>query len=181
MITKEKREELLKQKGLVLWFTGLSGAGKSTIAEALSEELHEMKKLCYVLDGDVLRTGLNSDLGLTPEDRDENIRRTYQVASLFADAGVIVICATISPYTKARRDAREKAGDGFVEVFINCPVSECILRDPKGLYKRFNNGEFLGMTGIDAPYQIPENPELILNTHENDVESCVKKIIEYIF
>ena len=159
-VTRERREEVNGQKGIVLWFTGLSGSGKSTIANALDDELNILGKKTYILDGDNIRMGLNKDLSFTPEDRKENIRRISEVAKLFADSGTIVLTAFISPYISDRQSARELIGDDFVEIFINTPLTECIKRDPKGLYKKALSGEIKGFTGIDAPYEDPQNPEI---------------------
>jgi len=177
MIERKHREESLGQKGLVIWFTGLSGAGKSTIASALEEALYAKGRKAYILDGDVLRRGINKDLGLSPEDRSENIRRASEIAALFADAGLICICAFISPYNEDRIAARKVAGDNFLEIFVKCTLEECRRRDPKGLYARFDRGEFVGMTGIDAPYEAPTYPDLIVDTDKSDVASCVEKIL----
>ena len=151
--------------GCVIWLTGLSGSGKSTIARAFQRRMVRAGRLVTVLDGDVLRRGLTSDLGFSPADRDENIRRAGEVAALFADAGAIVVAAFISPYRAARRRARRAAGPGqFVEVFVDTPLAECERRDPKGLYRRARAGEVAEFTGIDAPYEPPESPELVLAT-----------------
>ena len=149
----------------VIWLTGLSGAGKSTIAQALAQALKDRELQTYILDGDVLRTGLNQDLGFSEEDRIENIRRTAQVAKLMVDANLIVIAALISPYARDRSSARALFKKGqFVEVFISTPVELCIQRDPKGLYAKALKGEIKGFTGIDAPYEVPTEPELTLQT-----------------
>ena len=163
--------------GSVVWLTGLSGSGKTTLAQGLKERLDEMDIQCYVLDGDVLRRGLCSDLGLSPEDRNENIRRTSEVAALLADAGLVAICAFISPYTKGRAEARSRTDRPFLEVHVKCSIEECKRRDPKGLYARFDAGEFTGMTGIDAPYEEPSNPELVVDTGSCDVESCLDALV----
>lgn len=180
MVERRQREKSLGQKGLVIWFTGLSGSGKSTIALALEESLYLKGYKTYVLDGDVLRRGVNKDLGLSPEDRSENIRRVSEIAALFADAGIICICAFISPYTKDREKAREVSGSSFLEVFIKCTLEECQRRDPKGLYARFRQGEFTGMTGIDSPYEEPSSPDLIVDTNVNNITNCVEKILKKI-
>jgi len=180
-VKREDRERLLGQKGVVIWFTGLSGSGKSTLAYAVEEKLHEMGYLTYVLDGDNIRHGLNSDLGFSPEDREENIRRVGEVAKLFADAGVIVMTAFISPYRKDRRRARRLMDGGrFVEVYCKCKLEVCERRDPKGLYRRAKVGEIDEFTGVSAPYEEPERPEIVVETDKQSVEECVEKIIKYL-
>ena len=157
----------------VLWFTGLSGAGKSTLAMALEQRLFDEGYQVYVLDGDNVRTGLNANLGFSPEDRAENIRRVGEVAALLSDAGLIVITAFISPYRADRDRAREAGGDAFREIYIKADVETCESRDPKGLYKRARAGEITDFTGISAPYEEPANPELVIDTSNGDVDSCV--------
>jgi len=180
-VKREDRERLLGQKGVVIWFTGLSGSGKSTLAYAVEEKLHKMGYLTYVLDGDNIRHGLNSDLGFSPEDREENIRRVGEVAKLFADAGVIVMTAFISPYRKDRRRARRLMDEGrFVEVYCKCGLEVCAKRDPKGLYKKAKAGEIDQFTGVSAPYEEPERPEIVVETDRQSVEECVEKIIQYL-
>ena len=180
-ITQEDREAALGQRGCVIWLTGLSGSGKSTIACALEKRLTQQKSLCYVLDGDNIRHGLNKDLGFSAEDRVENIRRIGEVAALFTQVGVIAIAAFISPYRDGRRSARLAAGEGrFVEVFLDTPLQECERRDPKGLYKKARAGEISNMTGIDAPYEAPETPELVLRTEQLDLGECVQRILAYL-
>ena len=180
-VKREDRERLLGQKGVVIWFTGLSGSGKSTLAYAVEEKLHKMGYLTYVLDGDNIRHGLNSDLGFSPEDREENIRRVGEVAKLFADAGVIVMTAFISPYRKDRRRARRLMDEGrFVEVYCKCGLEVCERRDPKGLYKKAKAGEIDQFTGVSAPYEEPERPEIVVETDKQSVEECVEKIIQYL-
>jgi len=161
-VTRDRREQVNGQKGMVLWFTGLSGSGKSTIANALDDELNKLGKKTYILDGDNIRMGLNKDLSFSPEDRKENIRRISEVAKLFADSGTIVLTAFISPYILDRQAARDLIGEDFNEVFIDADVEECIKRDPKGLYKKALAGEIKGFTGIDAPYEKPTNAEIII-------------------
>jgi adenylylsulfate kinase len=177
-MTQKEREQLDGQQGILLRITGLSVSGKSTIASALQKRLHEEGKLVYVLDGDNIRHGLNSDLGFSPGDRVENIRRLGEVAKLFIDAGVIVISSFISPYKKDRDAVRTKLGDRFVEVYVKCDIEECEKRDPKGLYKRARAGEIAEFTGISAPYEEPECPEVIIDSGKTDVATCVQKIYE---
>jgi len=177
-VVREERENLLRQRGVVLWFTGLSGCGKSTVANEVANKLHNMGKLTYVLDGDNIRHGLNRDLGFSPEDRDENIRRISEVACLFADAGVITMTAFISPYRKLRNFCREKAGEGrFIEVYTKASLETCEKRDPKGLYEKARQGLIKDFTGINAPYEEPENPELIVDTDKYNVEESAEIVI----
>jgi len=159
-VSREQREQISGHKGKVLWFTGLSGSGKSTLANSLDEKLNSKKYNTYILDGDNVRMGLNKDLGFAPEDRKENIRRISEVAKLFADSGKIVMTAFISPYSKDRDEARKLIGNDFVEIYVNTSLDQCIERDPKGLYKKALNGDIKGFTGIDAPYEEPQNPEI---------------------
>lgn len=177
----EDRCNNLGQKGMVLWFTGLSASGKSTIAVELEKALIEYGKAVYRLDGDNVRHGLNSDLGFSPEDRNENIRRIAEVAALFKDAGVITLSSFISPYQEARDFARERAGENyFKEIYVKADVETCAKRDPKGLYEQAMNGEIDNFTGISAPYEEPENPDLVLDTRKLTVEECVKNVLELI-
>tara|TARA_B100000575_G_C23118602_1_gene646987 strand:+ start:536 stop:1108 length:573 start_codon:yes stop_codon:yes gene_type:complete len=177
-VSREKREHICGHKGKVLWFTGLSGSGKSTLANALDEKLNYSKYNTYILDGDNIRMGLNKDLGFSPEDRKENIRRISEVAKLFADSGKVVMTAFISPYTDDRNKARKLIGNDFIEIFVNTPLEECIERDPKGLYKKAINGEIRGFTGIDAPYEEPQNAEIEIKnmTIEKSVEHIINKL-----
>ena len=178
-VTRQEREKLLNQKGVILWFTGLSGCGKSTIANEVANKLNQMGKLTYVLDGDNIRHGLNKDLGFSPEDRDENIRRISEVACLFADSGVITITAFISPYKKLRGFCRELAGKGrFLEIFTKASLETCEKRDPKGLYKKARQGIIKNLTGLDAPYEEPENPEIIVDTDKNDIEQSTEIVLK---
>lgn len=178
LVSRAKREQICGHKGKVLWFTGLPGSGKSTLANALDKRLNSKKYSTYILDGDNVRMGLNSDLGFSPEDREENIRRIGEVAKLFLDSGKIVMTAFISPYTKDRANARKLIGNDFIEIFVNTSLKECIERDPKGLYKKALNGEIQGFTGIDAPYQQPEHADIeIRNMSVNDaVDFIIKKL-----
>jgi adenylylsulfate kinase len=178
-VSREGRESLLKQKGVVLWFTGLSGSGKSTIANEVAYKLHSMGHLSYVLDGDNIRHGLNKDLGFSPEDRKENIRRISEVASLFADAGLITITAFISPYSLDRNYCRELVGKGrFLEIYTKATIETCEKRDTKGLYKKAREGIIKDFTGINAPYEEPENPELLLDTDKETIEESVEKVMK---
>jgi len=173
-VTVADRQKLLGQRGCVVWLTGLSGSGKSTIARALEAALTADGRLAYVLDGDNVRHGLNSDLGFSPDDRDENIRRLGEVAALLADAGVVTITAFISPYRAGRDRARAAVGDDrFVEVFVDAPLDACRQRDPKGLYKKAQSGDIQQFTGIDAPYEPPATkglfgPEELLEIRVED-------------
>ncbi|NQU58388.1 MAG: adenylyl-sulfate kinase [Rhodospirillales bacterium] len=167
-------------RGGVLWLTGLSGSGKSTLAMELEQVLHYGGYQVYVLDGDNVRGGLNADLGFSPHDRAENIRRIGEVAALFADAGVIVITAFISPYREDRELARSAGKDQFHEVFIEADLDTCEQRDPKGLYKKARRGEIPEFTGISAPYEAPVNPALTLNTSELSVQAGLDVLLEYI-
>lgn len=178
-----REERLLKygHKSGVVWFTGLSASGKSTIAHNLERVLFEKGIKTYSLDGDNIRHGLNSDLGFSPEDRKENLRRIAEVARLFVDAGVMVLAAFISPYKKDREFVRSRFNEGeFIEVYVRCPIEVCEQRDPKGQYKKARAGIIKGYTGVDAPYEEPENPELILDTSKLSVEESVKIIYQYL-
>ncbi len=177
-VTDKDREKLLGQKGVVLGFTGLSGSGKSTIANEVAYCLHKMGKLAYVLDGDNIRHGLNKNLGFSQEDRDENIRRISEVSKLFADAGIITCTAFISPYKKMRNFCREIVGHTrFFEVYCKASLKTCESRDPKGLYKKAREGTIKEFTGISAPYEEPENPEIIIDTDKHDINESVELII----
>ena len=182
-ITQGQRALQTGHRGAVVWFTGLSGAGKSTIAQALERELFSRAMHTYVLDGDNIRHGLNSNLGFSPEDRVENIRRVSEVAKLMADSGVVVITAFISPYLMDRRRAREIALEGnaeFVEVFVEAPLEVCEARDPKSLYKKARAGEIKEFTGIDAPYEAPEDPEIVVRTDQQTIDESVATILEHL-
>jgi adenylylsulfate kinase len=180
-ITKLDRERLIQQKGVVIWFTGLSSSGKSTIARAVEERLFEGGHLSYVLDGDNIRHGLNKNLGFSPEDREENIRRIGEVAKLFADAGIITMTAFISPYRKDRDLNRGLLQEGeFIEVFVKVSLDVAEKRDPKGLYKKARNGEIKEFTGISAPYEEPLNPELTLDTDKLTLMQCQDEVIRFL-
>ncbi|MFZ3072928.1 MAG: adenylyl-sulfate kinase [Thermodesulfobacteriota bacterium] len=180
-ITREDREKLMKQKGLTIWLTGLSGSGKSTIAVELEHALLENGHQAYILDGDNIRHGLNKNLGFSPEDRSENIRRIGEVAKLFTDSNIITITAFISPYRADRDNARklQKSGE-FIEVYVKCPLEVCEERDTKGLYKKARAGEVKEFTGISAPYDEPENAEMIIDTSEMNLEQSVRAILKYL-
>jgi adenylyl-sulfate kinase len=178
-ITTSQREALNRHTGCIVWLTGLSGAGKSTIAVRLEQALYKLRRRAYILDGDNIRHGLCSDLGFSHDDRTENIRRTGEVARLFADAGIICIAAFISPYRADRDLARRIAPRGkFLEVYVNAPLEVCEERDPKGLYARARAGELKNFTGISAPYEPPAKPEIELNTNELSVTECVGIILK---
>ncbi|WP_297992458.1 adenylyl-sulfate kinase [Anoxybacillus sp.] len=180
-VTKEDRRKKNNHHSFVLWFTGLSGSGKSTLANAVAKTLFEQNIHCYVLDGDNVRHGLNSDLGFSAEDRTENIRRIGEVAKLFVDSGQIVLTAFISPFRQDRQLVRDKLEqDEFVEIYVRCPLETCEQRDPKGLYKKARRGEIRDFTGIDSPYEPPISPELIVDTDEHSIEQCVQQIIAYL-
>lgn len=182
-ISREHRFEILRQKGVTVWFTGLSGSGKSTVAVALEKALFAMGKLSYRLDGDNVRLGINKNLGFSEEDRTENIRRIGEVAKLFGDAGTISLSSFISPYKADRDQVRalhEAANLQFVEVFVDCTLSVAEERDPKGLYKKARAGEIKNFTGIDDPYEAPENPEIHLHTDVMSLEEEVAIIIDYL-
>jgi adenylylsulfate kinase len=181
IITKEDREQLLGQKGVTLWFTGLSQSGKSTLTTEVEKRLHERGYLTYILDGDNIRHGLNRHLGFSPEDREENIRRIGEVAHLFSQAGIINMTAFISPYRADRKKARDLAQQGeFIEIFCKCSLDVCEKRDQKGLYKKARAGEVPEFTGISAPYEEPESPEIIVETDKETIEQGVSKIISYL-
>ncbi|HFE45754.1 MAG TPA: adenylyl-sulfate kinase [Nannocystis exedens] len=180
-VSAEQRLDAIGQRGCVVWLTGLSGSGKSSIALRVERHLLELGRVAYTLDGDNIRHGLCSDLGFKPEDRRENVRRVGEVVRLMADAGVIAIVALISPYRAERTAVRARLPEGrFVEVFVDTPLAICEQRDPKGLYARARSGEIPNFTGISAPYERPENPELVLPTAELDVDACVLRVIDRI-
>jgi len=180
-ITKEKRPTLLNQKPCILWFTGLSGSGKSTIANAVELELFKRGRKTYLLDGDNVRHGLNKDLGFSEQDRIENIRRIGEVAKLFVDSGLIVLTAFISPFKSDRQIARSLVKyDEFIEVFIDTPLEVCEQRDPKGLYKKARDGAIKNFTGISSPYEAPEEPQIYIKTDEHSIEECVDIVINYL-
>ncbi len=180
-VSTADRAKLNGHTGCVLWFTGLSGCGKSTIANTVDHLLHSQGVHTYVLDGDNVRHGLNKNLGFSPEDRTENIRRIGEVAKLFADAGVVTLTAFISPYRADRDQVREIMPEGsFIEVFVNASLETCEKRDPKGLYKKARAGEIKGFTGIDAPYEEPEKAELVLDSDNKGIDDLAKEVVEYL-
>ena len=179
MLPREAKEALLGQRGVLLWMTGLSGSGKSTVALALERELHRQGRLVRILDGDNVRTGINRGLGFSAEDRTENIRRIAEVSKLFVETGVITIACFVSPTRAIREMAREIVGaDDFREIYISTPLEECERRDVKGLYARARRGEVKNFTGISAPFEAPEHPALSLDTSVLPIEESVKRIIE---
>ena len=180
-VTKEDRQRQNDHKSAVIWFTGLSGSGKSTISVALEKALFEEGKHSYRLDGDNVRHGLNKNLGFSPEDRKENIRRIGEVSKLLVDAGTIAITAFISPYREDRDEVREILEDReFIEVYTECSVEECEKRDPKGLYEKARSGEIKEFTGISAPYEAPKHPELTINTERQSIDESVEQILNYL-
>lgn len=180
-ITRAERAEPKHQHPCLLWFTGLSGSGKSTIANAVDVALHQRGYHTFLLDGDNVRHGLNRDLGFSDDDRVENIRRIGEVSKLFADAGLIVLSAFISPFASDRRMVRNLLPAGeFIEVFMDTPIETCEDRDPKGLYEKARAGQIKDFTGIDSPYEVPEHPEVVLDTSSQTVNECVEQILEYL-
>lgn len=180
-IDKKNRSKLKKHAPFLLWFTGLSGSGKSTIANRVEQLLHEKGVHTYILDGDNIRNGLNKDLSFKPKDREENIRRIAEVSNLMIDAGLVILAAFISPYEKDREKVRKTVGArNMIEIYINTSLKECEHRDVKGLYKKARQGEIKNMTGISAPYEEPKNPEIEIKTEELSVENAAKKITNYL-
>jgi len=178
VLTQTERAQIKQQTPMCLWMTGLSGAGKSTLANALEQELNKKGKHTYILDGDNLRHGLNSDLGFGEADRKENVRRAAEVALLMVDAGLIVIVGLISPFKKERDGARSLFKDNqFKEIYISTSLQECEARDVKGLYEKARRGEVRDFTGIDSPYEVPENAEVIIDTKNKSVDQCVQQIL----
>jgi adenylylsulfate kinase len=180
-VNREDREKAHGHKGAVIWFTGLSASGKSTIAHIVEKQLHERGCSTYVLDGDNVRHGLCADLTFCPEDRAENIRRIGEMVRLFVDAGIIVLTAFISPYRQDRQQVRSLLSDGqFLEIHVDCPPEICATRDEKGIYQKAQAGIIKEFTGISAPYEPPENPELVIQSHEEDAKAAAKKVVELI-
>jgi adenylyl-sulfate kinase len=173
---------IIKQKGIVLWFTGLSGSGKSTIAIELEKKLADKNKLSFLLDGDNIRAGVNKDLGFSDNDRIENIRRLIEIAILFKNAGIITLVSFITPFREMRRNAKEKIGNEyFFEIYVKASFEECKKRDVKGLYKKAVTNEIKDFTGITSLYEIPENPDLILDTEDESIEESVEKVFNFAF
>ncbi len=180
-VRRSDREAILCQRGVTIWLTGLSGSGKSTIAVAAERELTNRGRLAFVLDGDNIRHGLNAKLGFSPEDRAENIRRIGEVSKLFTETGMIVFTSFISPYRSDRDAVRALMGPGdFVEIYLDASLETCEQRDVKGLYKKARAGEIPEFTGISAPYEAPESPELVLDTNRQSIEESVGKLVEYL-
>ena len=177
-VTRENREERLGQKAVTIWLTGLSGAGKSTLANEVEKRLFARGKYTMLLDGDNVRMGLNQNLGFSEEDRVENIRRIAEVSKLMNDAGLIVLTSFISPFRQDRRNAKNIIGERFVEVYISTPLEECEKRDVKGLYKKARNGEISNFTGITSPYEVPEHPDITVDTSKYSLEECVDIILK---
>ena len=180
-VSKNHRLAANKHNSFLIWFTGLSGSGKSTIANLVEQKLHERSIKTYTLDGDNIRKGINNDLGFSPKDRTENIRRIAEISNLMIDAGLVVLAAFISPYKKDRQNIRTIVKDvNFVEIYINASLEECERRDLKGLYKKARAGEIKNMTGISAPYEAPENPDIEIFTESEPIEEAVNRIVKYI-
>ncbi len=180
-VSKERRREKNKHHSYVLWFTGLSGSGKSSVANAVAERLFQDETLTYVLDGDNIRFGINKDLGFSEEDRKENIRRIGEVSKLFVDSGQVVLTAFISPFRNDREGVRELLeGNEFVEVYVKCSLEACEARDPKGLYEKARQGIIKDFTGISSPYEEPVNPEIVIDSEKNSIEECVEQIVQFL-
>ena len=179
-VKREDREKQLDQKGVLLWFTGLSGSGKSTVANKVEEILNQQKKHTYLLDGDNIRHGLCSDLGFSLEDRTENIRRIGEVGKLFVDSGTVTLGTFVSPLRSDREKLRDLIGKDFIEVYVKCSLETCEQRDPKDLYKKARRGEIKDFTGIDSPYEEPKSAEIVISTDNLDIMQCAEKIIEYL-
>lgn len=181
IITKSKRNQLHGHQSMVLWFTGLSGSGKSTLSTILEKRLHERQISTYILDGDNVRHGINKNLGFSPEDRTENIRRIGEIAKLFVDAGIITLTAFISPYRKDRDQVRQLFEEHeFIEIYVKCSVEECERRDPKGLYEKARAGKIKNFTGVSAPYEPPVNPEIVIDNEGQSIEASVNQVINYL-
>jgi len=180
-VSVTNRRKANKHNSFLIWFTGLSGSGKSTIANFVEQELHKRGIKTYTLDGDNIRKGINKDLTFSPQDRTENIRRIAEIANLMIDAGIVILAAFVSPYKKDRENIKKTVKDvNFVEIYINTSVEECERRDVKGLYRKARAGEIKNMTGVSAPYETPENPDIEIKTEEESIEDSVTKIIDFI-
>lgn len=180
-IDKAKRQKLLNQKPVLVWFTGLSGSGKSTLSNLLENELHESGFKTYALDGDNIRQGLCNDLAFTEADRVENIRRIGEVSKLFIDAGIVVLSSFVSPFKADRETVKELIGEEqFIEVFVDCPLEVCEQRDVKGLYKKAREGKIKNFTGIDSPFEIPESPDIVIKTAEEDSKESLRRLLEIV-
>ena len=180
-ISKKDRQIKNNHSSFLMWFTGLSGSGKSTIANVVEQKLHELDVKTYTLDGDNIRKGINSDLTFAPEDRTENIRRIAEISNLMVDAGIVVLAAFVSPYLKDRENIKSIVKkENFIEIYINTSLEECERRDVKGLYKKARSGEIKNMTGISAPYEAPINPEIEIETEKESVEESATRIVDYI-
>ena len=178
MVTAKERVQLAGHKPKTIWLTGLTGAGKTTIAYALERRLFDIGRQCCVLDGENVRLGFNKDLGFSADDRNENIRRAAEVAKLLNDAGLTAICAFVSPYRDGRKLARKIVGeDNFIEVYLSAPIAECKKRNPDGMYDMAKDGEIKQFTGVSAPYEIPESPDIVIPTHQMGVDECVEMIL----
>lgn len=176
---RQAKEIYLKQRGKVIWMTGLSGSGKTTLASALEKRLFELNYFCQILDGDNVRSGINTNLRFTEEDRIENIRRIAEVSKLFMNCGIILICAFISPTNKMRNMAREIIGEeDFLEIFVDTPLEVCEQRDPKGLYKKARAGEIPNFTGISAPFEVPKDPFMVVDNSQSDIKKTVKRMLK---
>ena len=181
MLSRQEREKMLGQRGVMVWFTGLSGSGKSTVALGVERELHRRGILCRILDGDNIRAGINSNLGFSPEDRRENIRRIAEVGKLFVDTGVVTLACFVSPTEEIRRMARQIVGaDDFKEVFVSTPIEECERRDVKGLYARARRGEVKEFTGVSAPFEAPQHPALSIDTSVLPLEESIARVVEMV-
>ncbi|MDZ7606742.1 MAG: adenylyl-sulfate kinase [Cyclobacteriaceae bacterium] len=177
ILTADEKQQLLKQRSLVIWLIGLSGSGKSTMARGLENALYQKGFITQLLDGDNLRSGINSNLGFSDEDRTENIRRAAEVASLFANCGIVTICSLITPTEKARDMAKQIIGEKYFEVFVSCPLEVCESRDVKGLYKKAREGQIKNFTGIDAPFEVPKHAALTIETDQNPIEFCHEQLL----
>lgn len=181
IMKREDKERLLKQRSKVIWCTGLSGAGKTTLAKNIENSLHHLGYLSQVLDGDNIRAGINNNLGFSAEDRKENIRRIAEVSSLLIESGMITINSFISPTHEIRRMAMDIIGkENFIEIYVEAPLEVCEKRDPKGLYKKARKGEIHNFTGVDAPFEAPDNPDIVINTHQYSVEECLDQAMKHI-